>query len=884
MRRTVVVGSELACRMRRYEAAVACAHGTQILSVCQMAARLAGGFIEPVRREALLDGLWTALAVPGYGDLDAVRELPGTVRAASASLSKAWAAGFRIADLRTHGGRLAAMARLEETVLAALPARMLPPPDLQRRAMANLARAGQVLGPVVFEDVDEVDRVWREFVLALARHVPVTWRSVCPPAWLDGSAVCIERRPEAAPAVVQVACAGPRHEVVEALRWARRLVAEGQAEPNQIAIVAVDTGEWDDDMEAAVAESSLPVHFAHGRAATSLPEGQACAALARVLLHGPSQDRVRRLVPLLRSVGKVLGDLPSSWQKALPPDAALATAARWECLLHGLDDGHESEPRRIEAALLPILTLIERGPGAAVEVGDALLAGRALAIWRAALREAAPEALEVVLRDLRVEDPLGPEGAIAWASACEVAQAPRPFVRMMGLTSRAWPRRSSDDPLLPRRLLEPLALELDPDPVPVRDRRHFTILMGATQSTVALSRSRRDAEGRRLGKSPLVPAGLACTVLPRSRVPEHAYSESDRMMARPDEFAATALARSAKGAWTDWHSAALTEHDGLVPADHPLILTVLNEPQSATSLKLLLRDPLGWLWRYALGWKETREAEEPLALDALAFGNLVHETLEASVTALERIGGFAGAERPVLENAVEQACATVARRWETEKPVPPAVMWFKARAEATACAVAALSVVEDPLVGQRSWTELPFGDPDSEPIDDAPWDPRTPVAVPGTGLHIDGVIDRLDLSADRLKARVTDYKTGRVPNKAADVGLDHGKELQRCLYTFAVETLLGNGIEVEARLLYPREGRVLPLQDPHATLDTLRTALREAAASMKAGQALPGPDAFSPNNRMAIALPANARRAYWSRKEGAVRDRLNAFAAIWEEQ
>ncbi|UKJ75422.1 PD-(D/E)XK nuclease family protein [Azospirillum brasilense] len=884
MRCTVIVGSELACRMQRHQLAMACAHGTQILSVCQMAARLAGGFVEPVRREALLEGLWTALAVPGYGELDDVRELPGTVRAAAATLTKAWTAGFRVAALKDHGGRLEAMARLEEAVLAALPRRMLPHPTLCERAMANVGDASRLLGPVTFDHVDEVDTVWRDLVLELARHVRVTWRAVRPPAWLDGSEVVVERPREAAPSVAHVACAGPRHEVVEALRWARGLIAEGRARPDQIAIVSVDPGEWDDDMAAAVAESSLPVHFAHGRAATSLPEGQACAALARILLHGLSQDRVRRLVPLLRSVGKALGDLPPLWQNALPPDAALTTVERWKRLLNRVEDTHGSEPRTIEAVLLPVLELAERGPQAAKDAGEALLSGRALAIWRAALREAAPEALEVVLRDVRGEDPVGPEGAIVWASACEVAQAPRPFVRMLGLTSRAWPRRSSDDPLLPQRLLKPIGLDLDPDPVPMRDRRHFAVLMTATGSHVVLSRSRRDAEGRRLGKSPLVPAGLTSLVLPRSRVPEHAYSESDRMLARADEFAGTALARSAASAWEDWSSARITPHDGLVRRDHPLIVAALEKPQSATSLRLLLRDPLGWLWRYPLGWKDTQEAEEPLALDALAFGNLVHETLQGAVAELEAVGGFAQADRSTLEAAVERACTAVALRWETEQPVPPAVMWDKARREAMSCAVAALSVAEPPLAGQRSWTELPFGNPEAQPDGGLPWDPRTAVPVPGTGLRINGVIDRLDVSDDRTQARVTDYKTGKVPSQPHAFVLGGGKELQRCLYTFAVETLLGNGVAVETRLLYPREGQVLPLPDPQTTLGTLTAALQAAAASMRAGRALPGPDAADPHNRMAIALPANARRTYWRRKEGAVRHELSAFAEIWEEK
>ena len=55
---------------------------------------------------------------------------------------------------------------------------------------------------------------------------------------------------------------------------------------------------------------------------------------------------------------------------------------------------------------------------------------------------------------------------------------------------------------------------------------------------------------------------------------------------------------------------------------------------SATSLKLLLRDPIRFAWRYALGWKRPDAVEEPLTLDALTFGGLVrpdrrHHRLDA---------------------------------------------------------------------------------------------------------------------------------------------------------------------------------------------------------------------------------------------------------------
>jgi hypothetical protein len=78
---------------------------------------------------------------------------------------------------------------------------------------------------------------------------------------------------------------------------------------------------------------------------------------------------------------------------------------------------------------------------------------------------------------------------------------------------------------------------------------------------------------------------------------------------------------------------------------------------SATSLRLLLRDPIRFVWRYVLGWRQPDESEEPLTLDALAFGILVHEILQTAVSTLEADGGFGRAETQAVEKAVESAVA-----------------------------------------------------------------------------------------------------------------------------------------------------------------------------------------------------------------------------------
>src|SRR3954470_18994198 len=98
-----------------------------------------------------------------------------------------------------------------------------------------------------------------------------------------------------------------------------------------------------------------------------------------------------------------------------------------------------------------------------------------------------------------------------------------------------------------------------------------------------------------------------------------------------------------------------------------------------------------------------------------------------------------------------------------------------------------------------------------------PWDPLQPVTIPGTAIAVAGFIDRLDLAGDGSAARVRDYKSGQ-PLKPKAV-LNKGRELQRCLYAFAIKTLLGPEVSVEASLLYPRDEVCLVLPEPEIVLN-----------------------------------------------------------------
>ena len=96
MRETLVVHNRHASRSYRTRAALPARQGLQLLTIEQLAARLAGGFIQPIDPDDFNDAVAAALTVP-MGELDAIKALPGFRRAAASSLAKAWSAGMNLA-------------------------------------------------------------------------------------------------------------------------------------------------------------------------------------------------------------------------------------------------------------------------------------------------------------------------------------------------------------------------------------------------------------------------------------------------------------------------------------------------------------------------------------------------------------------------------------------------------------------------------------------------------------------------------------------------------------------------------------------------------------------------------------------------------------------
>ncbi|MGA2492871.1 MAG: PD-(D/E)XK nuclease family protein [Roseiarcus sp.] len=866
----------------RVEAARGRLHGRQVLSFEALACRLAGGFARSIDDETLREAIQRALLDTDLGELDAIKDLPGLADAAAETLRKAWRANLDLQERASAHQRIASIARLELAVLARLPAGMKRPTDLVAAATARLGHAARLFGPIRIVGVTELSPCWRPLLGALAARTPIIWEAGPRPVpdWLAAMPIAVDRGPTEAPAISIISAATALHEAIEAMRWARGLLASAVAKPHEIAIASTNPAAYDDFFLALRADANLDLHFAHGVKVVATRDGQAAAALADVLLRGLSQSRMRRLTALAKRLDGAFAALPEGWTRILPLDVPLASPEAWERFIANLSAKDWPDGEDHAAALQRIVSLLAGGVAAAAEAGEAILSGQPLSIWRKALRVGAVASLDATIDSLKQSDGLEGSVCVTWMPAAELAASPRPFVRLVGLSSGRWPRGVAEDRLLSEHIV-PIA-ELDPLPVAAADRRDFATIQATTARQIVLSRPRRDAEGRLLGRSPLLQGCGPEQYLRRNAVPLHAFSEVDRLLARPNDFAAASQAIAGAACWSDWRSDKLTAHDGLVRPNHPAILAIIVRVQSASSLRMLLRNPLGFAWRYGLRMREPQAGVDPLTLDPPAFGNLVHTVLEHALRAIEAAGGLAKATEAQISAAVAAAADIISRNWAATEATPPAVVWRRTVAMAEELSRRTLNYDDRAIPNARSYCETPFGGAKPKSDAPAPWDPAAPVDIPGTGFRIAGYIDRLDLAADRLHALVCDYKTGKTPKD--DIVLNGGKELQRCLYAFAVKALIGGSVKVDASLLYLKDLVDLRLPAPDETMRQLAEYLRLGRASLASGTAIAGEDAGDAYDDLAFALPANSGAVYLPCKRVATLERLGELAQVWEAE
>lgn len=777
-RRLIIVDTTLALRTVRLAAAKEGEHGLEVLTLPLLAARMAGGFVRPADRAVIYDAVNVALSSESLTELAPVRALPGMPRAVVNSLAGLWNEALPLGALANTISRASDLDRLERSVRHTLPAGMLAPPDLVAAALANTGLCNKLFATVTIRRLVDVDPVWRPLVNAIAERVSVTWETngAVDRTWFRGTLSIVSP----AGGMIEAAeiCADPRAEALEALRWVRQLLSSGKVQASEIAIVAAVPLAWDEHLQILSA-GSIDIHFCHGRPALATAPGQACAALADILLHGLSQDRIRRLGKLSSYLRT---HLPRAWTKTITPGAGLFSAAHWRRAIEAHSD--QDFAQSVLKVLVPVLELLEKGIDFAVAAGEVLLAGKSLAPWQDALRRAPAAALPTTLRALRVADDIDPGNSVVWGPAAEIVSAPRKYTRLIGLNARSWPRTETDDALFPARLVPARPDRLS---IIAIDRLHFSLLVAEATGGCTASCSARSAEGTLLSPSPLWPSGAAVANLARTRIPLHAANEADRLLARPNEARIHSRLGPALEAWTDWGRREITSHDGRVRPQHPLVHRTFSRPHSSVLLRRLLRDPLGFIWKYGLELHQPRWASRPLELEPSVFGELVHALIKQTIDLLEAGSGMMSATTEEVRSAIGDAARLIQEQWPLTRPVPPPMLWRYTLEDAVRRTNRALTAAHMDEVstgpGSKTWGELSFGDDRSAEV--TPW-PKGAVATVAIGTHqvrLTGRIDRLDVGADQRNAMLSDYKTGAVPPSARNLGLDGGREIQRTLRT-----------------------------------------------------------------------------------------------------
>lgn len=884
IKKTTVTFGKVALEAERAKLARSETVGGQVMAFEHMVERLAGGFLGIVDIMTLREIVSACLEdeTLDLGELDGIKYMPGMATACADSLMNWWMSGLKSQEFEHHP-RMQAIFALEGAVEQRLPANLRKPADIVELGCKRIRFAPKALGAVTFLGMTDLHPVWRPILEAMSTlpNYGFTWN--CgpyeTPAWLmeyPGDSVVVVKRPAETPVLSSQSASDARHEVLEALRWAVELLANGH-KGQDIAIAAVSTGAYEGIVHTLARDSDIVIHMPNGIPALQTQVGQECAALADIMIRGISHKRIRRLYEVANQ-SKAFEGVPPDWLQRIPQDASLLTVDRWKRLLS------RNDMADVKPYLDLVIDIVTKGVKFASGAGPMFLSEAAQRVWTRALRSGPASALDQTLRGMRVVTPGTALDKVCFMSARDLVAAPRKFVRLLGLTSRQWPRRDGEDSLIPNYIIP--SRRLSPMSVSEMDRRDFHSVLATTTGAVVFSWPRMDGDGRGLRTSTLVPSNLVASAerLDRARKTRYAISEGDRLFMRSSEFADIATAKRAKTASVNWFRPNLTPHDGLITPHHPRIEAAFGQVQSATSLQKMIRDPLGFVWRYVLGFNAPDFEDEPILVDARMFGNVVHAILKTAVEKLNKKGGFTRAAKAVVEMEVHKARLDVGLRMEQSQPVPPMLVWSQTLDRAEDIAVRTLVFNYGMPEDSVSFAEIPFGDEREWIREDLPWMTDRPVFIPNTGIRIRGVLDRLDLSSSTSLANVLDYKTGKTPRNPEKMGINGGKELQRAIYGFTVQTLLEDIGTIVAALYYPLTDTYVPMDDIEAHMAEVSTAVTTAQETLRAGHAFPGIGAAEEFNDMMFGFPARATSVYLANKMQLIGPEFEGLRKVWETE
>ena len=475
-----------------------------------------------------------------------------------------------------------------------------------------------------------------------------------------------------------------------------------------------------------------------------------------------------------------------------------------------------------------------------------------------------------------------------------------PLTIVPGLVEGGFPAAPRQDPILldaERRRLPGLPLVEEAREL---ERVRFALAVGSGARRVVLTYPRIDAESGR----PRVPSFLVLDLLesvtgrrhdfetleafPGWRtVPLHPAPPSARerplderewlvtraLAARPDpELLLNQLAGARRGLaairsreGTD----VLTAYDGLLARGVDLGVA----PMAPTALERYASCPFRFLLERIYRLEAVEEPDRILMMDPRDRGDLVHAILEATFRQLAESGALPLTRerlqqaRDALDAAFDVACAEAERRGLTGLPA----LWAGEQARLREELRSALAAEADDPAGWRpTFFEVAFGieRPGEPDRTNAPLVYQLP---DGSTLVLRGQIDRIDVSSDGQRARVLDYKTGRLRSPRTPDRLVKGRALQLPIYRLAAEAVLGAtgpaaveeaqyyhvvGPDAGTRVRFTRAGWEARRADFDRVLATIVGGIRAGRFFQRPGTCARGPCAFD--------LACGAERGRWA--------------------
>ena len=232
---------------------------------------------------------------------------------------------------------------------------------------------------------------------------------------------------------------------------------------------------------------------------------------------------------------------------------------------------------------------------------------------------------------------------------------------------------------------------------------------------------------------------------------------------------------------------------------------LLNRVHSPTSLQNWAKCPFSYFLGNVLRLGDTESPEDAHSITPLDKGNLVHKILEEFVSEVIEDETLPAPNETWADDHLQRLLAIAERRFSeaeergiTGKPV----MW---RLESDGIRADLESFLEMDAEIRAKYGVSPMRLEAAFGMKGEAWREASWRMNDGETIKLRGFIDRVDVSPDRRRALVLDYKSGgsRYYDGLKDDPTDRGKLLQLGAYALAAERQFGNRVDVLAAYSFP---------------------------------------------------------------------------------